>query len=54
MEVSLEDAYGEACKALGEAVVRERLLLAELGKRDGQIRVLAEQVGGNPPTPPTE
>jgi hypothetical protein len=33
MEVSLEDAYGEACKALGEAVVRERLLLAELARR---------------------
>lgn len=46
MEVSLEDAYGEACKALGEAVVRERLLLAELGKRDEQIRVLVAQVAG--------
>jgi hypothetical protein len=30
MNVSLEDAYAEACKALGEAIVRERLLLAEI------------------------
>lgn len=30
MDVSLEDAYREACLALGEAIVRERLLVAEL------------------------
>ena len=30
MQVSLEDAYREACLALGEAVVRERLLSAEV------------------------
>lgn len=30
MNVSLDDAYREACTALGEAIVRERLLLAAL------------------------
>lgn len=30
MNVTLEDAYSEACRALGEAVVRERLLTAEI------------------------
>lgn len=30
MNVSIEDAYREACLALGEAVVRERLLSAEV------------------------
>lgn len=30
MNVSLEDAYREACLALGEAVVRERFLSAEV------------------------
>lgn len=26
MEVTLEEAYAEACRALGESIVRERLL----------------------------
>lgn len=30
MRVDMSDAYREACMALGEAAVRERLLLAEL------------------------
>lgn len=30
MDVSLEDAYREACLALGEGIVRERLLAAEV------------------------
>lgn len=30
MNVTLEDAYREACLALGEAIVRERLLSANL------------------------
>lgn len=30
MEASLESAYAEACQALGETIVRERLLAAEL------------------------
>ena len=30
MQVTIEDAYAEACRALGESVVRERLLTAEV------------------------
>ena len=30
MNVSLEAAYAEACKALGEAIVTQRLLSAEV------------------------
>lgn len=32
MQVTIEQAYQEACTALGEAVVRERLLIAQLSK----------------------
>lgn len=49
MEVTMEDAYVEACKALGEAVVRERLLMAEIAKRDEAIRRLGEQLAGRSP-----
>lgn len=49
MEVSMDDAYGEACKALGEMVVRERLLLAELAKRDQALAHLAEQLATGRP-----
>lgn len=34
MNVTLEDAYREACLALGESIVRERLLQAELARRN--------------------
>ena len=30
MDVTLEDAYAEACRALGEAIVTQRLLSAEV------------------------
>lgn len=30
MNVTLEEAYAEACRALGESVVRERLMSREL------------------------
>lgn len=36
IEIGLEDAYAEACRALGESLVRERLL----------TRLLAEKPGG--------
>lgn len=36
MNVSLEDAYAEACRALGESIVRERLLAQELGRREAE------------------
>lgn len=34
IEVTTEDLYAEACRALGEAIVRERILTAELRRRD--------------------
>lgn len=40
MDVSLEQAFAEACKALGEAIVRERLLMQAL---------TAEQAKNQPP-----
>lgn len=30
MQVTIEDAYAEACRALGEAIVTQRLLAAEV------------------------
>jgi hypothetical protein len=33
IEISIEKAYAEACQALGESVVRERLLQAALAER---------------------
>lgn len=32
MNVTLEDAYNEACRALGESIVRERLLSQALAQ----------------------
>lgn len=34
MQINLDDAYAEACRALGEAIVKQRFLLAELERRD--------------------
>lgn len=34
MQVSLETAYREACLALGEALVRERLLMQALAEAE--------------------
>lgn len=36
IEVSIEDAYREACLALGEAIVRERLMTASLQREAEQ------------------
>lgn len=36
MNVTLEDAYAEACRALGESIVRERLITAELARREAE------------------
>jgi hypothetical protein len=38
MDVTLEDAYREACVALGEAVVQQRLMAAELRRRDEEAK----------------
>jgi hypothetical protein len=43
MEVSLEEAYEEACRALGEAQVRERLLTKAL--TESQARVAELEAG---------
>lgn len=32
MKITLEQAYAEACQALGEAVVRERLMAQQLAR----------------------
>lgn len=32
MDVTLQDAYSEACKALGEAIVTQRLMGAEIAR----------------------
>jgi hypothetical protein len=32
MQISVDDAYAEACKALGEAIVAQRLLTAEVAR----------------------
>lgn len=32
MQVNLEDAYNEACRALGAAAVREKFLLDEIDR----------------------
>lgn len=34
LNVSPEDAYAEACRALGEAIVTQRLMGQELQRRD--------------------
>jgi len=46
MDVTLEQAYAEACKALGEALVRERLLMQELARRDQETAKQAEPADG--------
>lgn len=51
MNVSLEDAYREACLALGEAVVRERLLTAELGRLTAQGQAASPTTTSTAPTP---
>lgn len=45
MNIPLERAYQEACTALGEAVVAQRLLAAELAR--------AQSDKGGPDDPPT-
>lgn len=44
MEVSSEEAFAEACRALGEAAVKERLMLKRIAEQDAQIASLTKQV----------
>lgn len=46
--VSLDEAYREACQALGETIVRERLLTAELSRRDAAAQ--AAEANAEPPS----
>jgi len=43
MDVTLDQAYAEACRALGEAIVTQRLLGAELGRVTAERDNLAAQ-----------
>lgn len=49
LNVSLEEAYAEACKALGESIVRERLLTAEVDRLNDEATR-----GLRPPSHPRE
>jgi hypothetical protein len=42
MQVDITDAYREACTALGESIVRERLLQAEVQRLDHQAQQPAQ------------
>lgn len=49
MSVTMEEAYQEACLALGEAIVRERLLTRAL-QQGAPAAPLADDTTGAPPT----
>ncbi|MDR7083167.1 hypothetical protein J2X01_002460 [Arthrobacter ginsengisoli] len=38
MEVSLEEAYAEACRALGESIVRERLITKRIDLQQAAVQ----------------
>jgi hypothetical protein len=40
MEVTLEEAYAEACRALGEAQIRERFLTRALNEAQARLASL--------------
>ena len=42
-QITTEDAYREACTALGEGIVQQRLLAAEIGRLDGEVAKLAAE-----------
>lgn len=44
MEVSTEEAFAEACRALGEAMVRERIYARRIAEQQDQIASLTRQV----------
>lgn len=46
MQISIQDAYAEACKALGEQIVERRLLAAQQsGVPEERNRAYADDVG---------
>lgn len=46
IRASLEDAYEEACRALGEAIVRERLLVKHLEQQSPEPASSPEEAPG--------
>lgn len=42
MNVTIEQAYREACTALGEAEVRSRIQAAEIGRLSGEVEALRQ------------
>lgn len=54
IEVSTEDAFAEACRALGESVVRERLLSQRFAEVLEQNQALVAQVMRQAPEAPTD
>lgn len=44
MEIPIEVAYAKACQALGESMVRERLLMDLLQQKDQIIKIFQERV----------
>lgn len=51
VNVTLEAAYREACQALGEATVRERLLTAEVERLTQQVEALSAPPAPTDPAP---
>lgn len=45
IEVTMDDLYEQACKALGDSTVKLALLTAELQRVTAERDALAEQVG---------
>ena len=48
MNVTIQDAYEEACRALGEGVVTQRLMAAEIARLQGENDALRTALGGPP------
>jgi hypothetical protein len=42
MQIPIEAAYAEACQALGESVVRERLLVKALDQQAAQLKAVTD------------
>jgi hypothetical protein len=54
IEVNIEEAYREACRALGETIVRERLLMKELEKQqaiNAGFNPFGARIESSPDTP---
>jgi len=52
MNVTLEQLYAEACKALGEVVIAQRLLSAEVTSLSAEVERLTPPVENNAASEP--